>query len=225
MATAPRVYDLEGGRLTAPPTQEIKVWSQEDLIPEFIKKYKSIDDRIVWTSPHARSGLVRHKHDPSLRIDFQKPANDPAGRPVQWANFQLQWGGDSLACVLLEMGLHYPAADVQAAWEHSLRDSRNARMVWRYVANRIEFAVLKSLDLTTPRKPDEIAREIRRWGGWGVPHVMGLEFQTGYLTGTRIPEAIRELVTARLVGQRSGGWVLTPEGFTYRATADIPFAI
>ncbi len=215
-------YTLEAGRLIRPRAVVTEARAKE-LVQDFIAKFASDDDRIVWTSPNAKSELVVHPADGSLRIDFQKPFNDPTEPGAQWANFQLQQGGDSHACVLLKMGLHYPAADVRDAWLASLQHARNARLVWRFVASKIEAAVLQALD-RTPRTVVEIDREVRRRFGWGLFYVKGLEFHHGHLIDKRIPEALQQLVAAKLALKQPAGWVITPDGDRYLKTGPIPFA-
>ena len=219
---APLFYTLEAGRLIKPTTTAAGEQSLE-LIDDFIKRFSSIDERIAWTSPNARSNLVVHPDDRNLRIDFQKPITDPTRPGPQWANFQLQHGENSHACILMIMGPHYPAVDIRAAWLASLEKTRNARLIWRFLAKKAEFAILKSLDNVTPREVDEIARRVRELYGWGVPNVMGLEFHHDYITQKRFPEALQQLVGANLAARRPTGWVITADGSRYLITAVSPF--
>jgi len=195
-------YVLESGRLFRPPDVATRERSMK-LIEDFVKKYAK-DGTIVWhkEAVAARSGLVIHERDHTLRIDLQHP-------PPGWANFQLQAGEHSLACVLMECDRAYRSADVKDAWLASLRETRNARMKWRYQPSPIELSVLNSLNAWEPRDVNTIIEAMRHGTG-----TLAIDFHLPYLDN-RIVQALKALEANGLARRQGVGWVLTSSGIEY----------
>jgi len=202
MKPKPPAYKLEAGRLRPPPDVTTGTRSLE-LIDSFIDKYAS-NDLISWSKENTRtrSGLVLHPQDRTLRIDLQPP-------PPGWANFQLQAGEDSLACVLLECDRTYRAADVKEAWLASLKETRNARMKWRYLPSAIELHVLNGLDAWQARDVSAIVSVLRQQGSGMV-----LDFHLPYME-VQITRALKVLEDNGLTRRQAEGWVLTRDGIEY----------
>ena len=135
----PPAFVLEAGGLHPSPDATTRIRSLE-LIDMFIRKYGR-SDVIQWSAENRRpqSELVLHPRDNTLRIDLQP---SPSG----WANFQLQAGAKSLACVLVQCNLSFRASDVKEAWLESFKATENARMKWRFIASRMQEHVLNALD-------------------------------------------------------------------------------
>jgi hypothetical protein len=192
----------EAGRLHRPPDALTATRSQE-LIDAFIKKFGKLDV-IEWARENtaARSELVVHPADRTLRIDLQPS-------PPGWANFQLQAGAFSLACVLVECGKKFQASDVKAAWQASLRETANMRMKWRFVASPMEMQVLNSLTPREARDIDSILSSMRaRQPGPAV------DSHFSYLHA-QIPQILNNLAANGLVRRQGNGWLLMPSGIGY----------
>ena len=197
-------YVLESGRLFRPPNVATRERSMK-LIGDFVKKYAK-DDAIMWhkEAVAARSGLVIHETDHTLRIDLQAP-------PPGWANFQLQAGKHSLACVLMECDRVYRSADVNDAWLASLRATCNARMKWRYQPSPIELGVLNSLNAREPSSVNTIMEAMRHGTG-----TFAIDFESHFLyLNNEIVQALKVLEANGLASREGLGWVLTPSGITY----------
>jgi hypothetical protein len=200
------MHTLTPGRLSPAPDVTTGQRARK-LIDTFIEEFTTDTDRIEWSAGNARarSNLVNDPADRSIRIDLQPP-------PPGLANLQLQAGPKSLACVLLECDRSYLASEVRDAFVDSLNTQQNARMVWRYVANRLEMQVLNSLDAWEPRAFAQIINQMTERGmlPWA-----GVLPNLPYLT-----DAIRRALTAleanALVQRRAGEtWVLSPAGVVY----------
>ena len=195
-------FVLEGGKLSRSLDVATGTRARE-LIDMFIRKYGR-NDVIEWSAENTRtrSELVVHPHDKALRIDLQP---SPSG----WANFQLQAGANSLACVLVECNLAFRASDVQEAWQESLRVTKNARMQWRFLASRMQEHVLNALDAWEPRDLNAILDVLRRHGSTTVvdTHLLHL--------ANEIPAALAVLERQGLVRRQGAGWLLTPAGVEY----------
>jgi hypothetical protein len=146
--------------------------------------------------------LVLHPEDSTLRIDLQKS-------PPGWANFQLQAGTKSLACVLVECNLRFRANDVKEAWQESFKATKNARMKWRFFASRIQEHVLNALDAWTARDLNAILDVLRYRATTTV-----VDTYLPYLVG-EIPAALAVLEKQGLVRRQVAGWVLTKDGIEY----------
>jgi hypothetical protein len=228
-------------RLTVPPPTKVSLC--RELIAMFIQDDSWTRlDRITWTLDRARSELVVLQ---DLRIDYQKPFNATCPRCVaamrkeQWANLALQRGNDTYACVLMERHRAYPAGEVQQAWLDSLEAHQNAHVEWSFVATKLEFAVLRSLDTRQPRNSSDIVSEMQRNVAWGYEERLGLHFQTPALIGGTpgrpeglLNQLLRDLVGAgladgrRLPPRNTEAWTVTPRGTQYLANAaNNPFVI
>jgi hypothetical protein len=200
---AKAAFVLEAGGLYPPPDAVTRTRSLE-LIDMFIRKYGH-SDVIEWSAENtrSRSELVLHPHDKTLRIDLQP---SPSG----WANFQLQAGAKSLACVLVECNLAFRASDVQEAWQESLKKTKNARMQWRFLASRMQQHVLNALDAWEARDLNAILDVLRRHGSTTVvdTHLRHL--------AAEIPAALAVLERQGLARQQGAGWILTQAGVEYR---------
>jgi hypothetical protein len=198
----PPAFVLEAGRLHPSPDVTTRTRSLE-LIDMFIRKYGG-SDVIEWAAENTRpqSELVLHPRDGTLRIDLQP---SPSG----WANFQLQAGAKSLACVLVECNLSFRASDVREAWLESFKATKNARMKWRFLASRMQERVLNALESREPRDLNDILTVLRHHGSAVVvdthlPHL-----------ASEIPAALVVLETQGLVCRVGRGWVLTRSGIEY----------
>jgi hypothetical protein len=201
MAKAP-AFVLEAGRLHPSPDVTTRTRSLE-LIEMFIRKYGG-SDRIEWAAENTRpqSELVLHPQDNSLRIDLQPS-------PTGWANFQLQAGAKSLACVLVECNLAFRASDVRDAWLESFKATKNARMKWRFLATRMQEQVLGALEARQPRDLNAILEVLRYKGATTV-----VDMYLAHLA-SEIPAALAVLEKQGLVRRQGAGWVLTKEGIEY----------
>jgi hypothetical protein len=201
MAKAP-AFVLEAGRLHPSPDAATRTRSLE-LIDMFIRKYGG-SDVIEWAAENTqpRSELVVHPQDNMLRIDLQP---SPSG----WANFQLQAGAKSLACVLVQCNLRFRAGDIKEAWFESFKATKNARMIWRFFASRMQEHVLNALDAWEARDLNAILDVLRHHGSTTVvdTHLLHL--------AREISAALAELEKQGLVSRRGPGWVLTKAGIEY----------
>ena len=187
MRSKPPAFNLEAGRLRPIPDVTTGARARTSSTHSSKRPRNSTSSSGRPATSHARSGLVIHPDDRTLRIDLQHP-------PPGWANLQLQAGADSLACVLLEADQPYRAADVREAFLESLAQKRNARMIWRYP---IELHVLNSLNLWEPRGLKQIIDQMAQRGSGP-----GMAYQMPYLT-TQINSALAVLEKNSLVSRRS----------------------
>jgi hypothetical protein len=201
MAKAP-AFVLEAGRLHPSPDVTTRRRSIE-LIDKFIQKYGG-SDVIEWAAENTRpqSELVLHPEDRTLRVDLQP---SPSG----WANFQLQAGAKSLACVLVECNLAFRASDVKEAWLASLNATKNARMQWRFLASRMQEHVLNALEAREARDINAILDVLRRRQTTSV-----VDTHLPYVVA-EIKDALKVLEAQELVRRAGTGWVLTKEGIEY----------
>jgi hypothetical protein len=199
----PPAFVLEAGRLHPSPDVTTRTRALE-LIDMFIRKYGG-SDVIEWAAENTRprSELVLHPQDNTLRIDLQP---SPSG----WANFQLQAGAKSLACVLVECNLSFRASDVRDAWLESFKATKNARMKWRFLASRMQEHVLNALDARTARDLNAILDILRYHASTTV-----VDTYLPYLVG-EIPAALTVLEKHGLLRRQGAGWVLTSAGIEYR---------
>ena len=198
----PPAFVLEAGRLHPSPDVTTRTRSLE-LIDMFIRKYGG-SDVIEWAAENTRpqSELVLHPQDSTLRIDLQP---SPSG----WANFQLQAGAKSLACVLVQCNLAFRASDIKEAWLESFKVTKNARMQWRFMASRMQEHVLGALESREPRDLNTILDFLRHQASSVVvdthlPHL-----------AAEIPAALAVLEKQGMVRRQGAGWVLTKAGIEY----------
>ncbi|MEX2141912.1 MAG: hypothetical protein WD894_21785 [Pirellulales bacterium] len=201
MAKAP-AFVLESGRLHPSPDVTTRTRSLE-LIDMFIRKYGG-SDVIEWAAENTRpqSELVVHPQDGTLRIDLQPS-------PPGWANFQLQAGAKSLACVLVECNRSFRASDVKEAWLESFKATKNARMKWRFLPSRMQEHVLNALDAWEARDLNAILDVLRHHGSTRV-----VDTHLLHLAG-EIPAALAVLEKQGLVRRQGAGWILTQAGIEY----------
>lgn len=203
MKTKPQPFALEAGRLRKIPDVTTGDRAKE-LIGTFVERY-SDHDRIQWSGGNvaARSGLVIHPNDRTLRIDIQPP-------PPGYVNLHLQAGPDSLACVLMECDKEFLAQEFKEAFLASLKEMRNARMIWRFLASPIELHVLNSLDAWEPRGIKQIIDHLARRGSGAA-----LAYHLPYMT-PQISQALNVLERNKLARRQGDmAWVLTPDGVAY----------